>query len=73
MWPRMDFVDLQQLDRWPNGWMLFNNITTHDTSLYIAMQAIHNGMSTILMNCRFSAIRVILHIWWNKSGKRRDT
>ena len=19
MWPRMDFLDLQQLDRWPNG------------------------------------------------------
>ena len=21
MWHRMHFLDLQQLDRWPNGWM----------------------------------------------------
>ena len=47
MWPRMDFLDLQQLDRWPNGWLKFPCLMMHYENAEVDNHIMHGQIDCI--------------------------
>ena len=58
MWPRMDFLDLQQLDRWPNGCHgvndLANFVSKHKQGRFLTVLSSYRDHSEYLLSTRYT-------------------